>query len=63
MTGTTQYGYHHVLYKITILNPNHVRLTDGRILNDNNRVSGIQNNMIDMTTRLVKTLVPRSGNE
>jgi len=48
MTGTMQYGYHPVLYKITILNPNHIELTDGRILDDNNRVSGIQNGIIHL---------------
>ena len=50
ITGTTG-AYHPILYKITILNPNHVRLTDGIILNDENRISGTQNNIIDMTMR------------
>jgi hypothetical protein len=48
MDGMAQYGFHSVLYTIKVLSPNHVELTDGRILTDNN-VSGIQNSTIDMT--------------
>lgn len=45
MTGP----FHPVLYKIAVLNPNHVKLTDGLILGDDERPVAMQNNTIDLT--------------
>jgi hypothetical protein len=43
-----------VLYTLKVFSTNHVQLTNGQILDDDDRFSGIQNNTIDMT--LVKSI-------
>jgi hypothetical protein len=41
--------YHQVIYTLKVISPDHVQLTHGLVLNDDERVSGIQNNTVDMT--------------